>query len=129
MRTKQFKAFRFTFIARHAVLMLVAASLASAASAMSIRELRALEKSVRQGGHYADYYLVGVMEGTVEALSQTVRKGGTPLLCLNGRRLEPRVARDLYETELKRNSGLYEADMPVQLVMVNALTSVYTCPE
>jgi type II secretory pathway component PulK len=129
MRIKHFKVFRSSFIVRNAVLMLVAASLASTASAMSLRELRILEKTSKQGSHYADYYLVGVMEGSVEALSQAVRKGATPILCLNGRRMEPRTARSLYDAELKRNEDLYEADMPVQLVMVNALTNIYACSD
>ncbi|MEY4345559.1 MAG: hypothetical protein RL032_1391, partial [Pseudomonadota bacterium] len=33
----------------------------------------------------------------------------------------------LFDTELQRNAGVYEADMPVQLVMVNALGTVYPC--
>ena len=37
------------------------------------------------------------------------------------------MAKPLFDTELQRNSGLYEADMPVQLVLVNALSSSYTC--
>ena len=94
---------------------------------MSLRELRTLEKSNRQGIHYANYYLVGAMEGALEAQAQAVRSGATPTICLNGRRLEPRMAKGLYDTELKRNAGVYEADMPVQLVMFNALATVYPC--
>jgi hypothetical protein len=37
------------------------------------------------------------------------------------------MAEGLYQTELKRNSDLYEADMPVPLVMGNALVTVYPC--
>jgi len=37
------------------------------------------------------------------------------------------MAEGLYQTELQRNHDLYEADMPVQLVMGNALTTVYPC--
>jgi hypothetical protein len=37
------------------------------------------------------------------------------------------MAKNLYITELKRNADLYEADMPVQLVVVNALGTVYPC--
>ena len=102
--------------------------LLSAAGAMSIRELRALEQSdTKHGAEYVQYYLVGAMEGAVEANAQTVRSGAKALFCLNGRRLEPRMAKPLYDAELKRNAGLYEADMPVQLVLVNALAASYTC--
>jgi len=94
---------------------------------MSLRELRTLEKTNKQGIHYVNYYLVGVMEGALEAHAHGVRNGATPTICLNGRRLEPRMAKGLYDTELKRNADIYEADMPVQLVMVNALTTVYPC--
>ena len=48
-------------------------------------------------------------------------------MCLNGRRLEPRMARTLFDSELRRNAGVYEADMTVQLVMTNALIAVYAC--
>ena len=93
---------------------------ATAASAMSIRELRGLELSdKKQGAIYVQYYLVGAMEGVLEANSQSVRSGAKPLICLNGRRLEPRMAKPLYDGELQRNKDLYEADMPVQLVMLN----------
>ncbi|CAM8641981.1 hypothetical protein MCEMSEM22_02967 [Comamonadaceae bacterium] len=100
---------------------------ASAAQAMTIREMRALEKTEKQGSTYTDYYLVGVMEGALEAHTHAVRAGASASICLNGRRLEPSMAKNLYTTELKRNADLYEADMPVQLVMVNALGTVYPC--
>ena len=101
---------------------------ASAASAMTIRELRALEASdKKQGEAYVNYYLVGVMEGALEAHAHGVRNEAKPQICLNGRKLEPRMAKGLYDTELQRNAGVYEADMPVQLVMVNALGTVYPC--
>lgn len=116
-----------TRTARAALLVLTSLSVASAVSAMSLRELRALGKSGKQGIFYANYYLVGVMEGALEAQAQAVRNGATPTICLNDRRLEPRMAKGLYDTELKRNADVYEADMPVQLVMVNALTTVYPC--
>ena len=48
-------------------------------------------------------------------------------ICLNGRKLEPRMTKPLFDAELKRNAGLYEADMPVQLVLLNALMSAYVC--
>lgn len=97
------------------------------ANAMTLRELRALEAASKQGEDYANYYLVGVMEGALEAHAQAVRNGAKPSICLNGRRLEPRMARGLYDGELRRNAGVYEADMPVQLVMTNALVSAYPC--
>ena len=99
----------------------------SAAHAMSIREYRALENTETQGPLYTQYYLVGVMEGALEANRSSTNQGGPALFCLNGRKLEPTMAESLYSTELKRNAELYEADMPVQLVLLNALTHVYTC--
>ncbi len=102
--------------------------LATATSAMSIRELRGLEQSDKDHGEsFVQYYLVGAMEGALEAHAHGLRAGAKPLLCLNGRRLEPRMAKPLYDGELKRNAGLYEADMPVQLVLFNALASAYSC--
>jgi len=102
--------------------------LATSAHAMSLRELRALELSDKKHGpFYVQYYLVGVLEGTLEANAQAVRAGAKPLFCLNGRRLEPRMAKPLFNTELQRNKDLYEADMPVQLVLANALATAYTC--
>ena len=115
-------------VLRAAALSVFAALIPTAASAMSIRELRALEVSEKkQGEAYVNYYLVGVMEGALEAHAQGVRNGAKPQICLNGRKLEPRMAKGLYDTELQRNVGVYEADMPVQLVMVNALGTVYLC--
>jgi len=38
-------------------------------------------------------------------------------------RLEPFIAMSLMDTELQRNPDVNEADLPVQLVMVNALTT------
>lgn len=111
-----------------AILILVGASLAAPVLAMSLRELRALEKSNPQGVHYANYYLVGVMEGVVASHERATRNGAVPHICLNARRLEPRMARSMFDTELKRNEGLYEADMSAQLVMSNALVTVYACP-
>ncbi len=100
----------------------------SAASAMTLREMRALEKSdKKQGENYINYFLVGAMEGALEAHNQAVRNGAKTSICLNGRRLEPQMARSLFDTELKRNAGVYEADMSVQLVLTNALTTVYAC--
>ena len=99
----------------------------SAAHAMSIREYRTLENIEGQGPLYTQYYLVGVMEGALEANRSSTNQGSPALFCLNGRKLEPTMAESLYSTELKRNAELYEADMPVQLVLLNALTHVYTC--
>jgi hypothetical protein len=94
---------------------------------MSLREYRALEKSGKEGGNYVSYYLVGVMEGVLEAHQDVVRSGQKARVCLNGRKLEPRMARELFQTELKRNADVYEADMSVQLVMTQALLTVYPC--
>jgi len=100
----------------------------ASANAMTIREIRALEASnKKQGEAYVNYYLVGVMEGAMEAHAQDVRKGAKPSMCLNGRRLLPSMARSLFDTELQRNEGVYEADMAVQLVLTNALATVYPC--
>ena len=112
---------------RVGVVLLTGVALAWPAAAMSIREMRTLEKTEKQGSTYSDYYLVGVVEGALEGHDQAVRKGAAPTICLNGRKLEPRMAKGLYTTELKRNADLYEADMPVQLVVANALTTVYPC--
>jgi hypothetical protein len=107
--------------------LLLACATLSSANAMTLREMHALEKSDRNGRNYVQYFLVGVMEGMLEAQSRAVRGGGNPLLCINGRRLEPSMALSLFETELKRGAGVYEADMPVQMVLANALTTVYAC--
>ena len=113
--------------ARSAVLWLACVGMASTVSAMSLRELRTLAKTEKQGDNYVNYYLVGVMEGALEAHTQDVRNGAKPVICLNGRRLEPHMAKGLFETELQRNAGVYEADMPVPLVLSNALATVYPC--
>jgi hypothetical protein len=100
----------------------------ASASAMSLRELRALELSdKKQGPIYVQYYLVGVLEGTLESQAQAVRAGARPLICVGGRRLEPHMAKPLFDAELLRNKDLYEADMPVQLVLFNALSTAYSC--
>ena len=99
----------------------------NATSAMSLREFHGLEKIKHQGMNYANYYLVGVMEGAIEADAHAVREGSSPRVCLNGRHLEPGAARQLFDAEIRRNKDLYEADMPVQLVMFNALASIYSC--
>ena len=104
-----------------------ASLLAASASAMSIRELRALENTLEQGSAYTQYYLVGVLEGLVEANAAAVRLGGRPQFCQNGRKLEPRMASSMYLAELKRRADLYEADMPVQMVLLNALATAYLC--
>lgn len=102
-------------------------SVSTLANAMTLRELRALEKNDKQGENYANYYLVGVMEGVLETDAHRVREGAKPTICLNGRRVQPSMARSLFDTELQRNDGVYEADMPVQLVLRNALATVYSC--
>jgi hypothetical protein len=121
---------RFPLVLRAAVMAALIPMAAATANAMTLRELRALEMSdKKQGEAYANYYLVGVMEGALEVQAQDVRKGANPTICLNGRRLQPSMARSLFDTELRRNEGVYEADMAVQLVMTNALITVHSCPK
>jgi hypothetical protein len=130
MRTTNFRTFLFTprVWLRALCLLAIGVSVVLPATAMSIRELRALEKSdKKQGENYVRYYLVGAMEGALEAHAQGVRNGAKPAICLNGRKLEPRMAQSIYTTELQRNAGVYEADMPVPLVLTNALATVYPC--
>ncbi len=120
--------FAWPVLARAGLLAMALALLATSAAAISIRELRALEASDKdQGLLYVQYYLVGAMEGALEANAHVARSGGKPTVCLNGRRVEPRMAKPLYDGELRRNAGLYEADMPVELVMLNALSAAYAC--
>ena len=117
-----------TFARRIGVFLCLFAAGMSLASAMSIRELRNLQKSdSKQGINYMRYYLVGAMEGALTAHDQAVREGAAATICLNGRRLTPDMAEGLFKTELQRNKDVYEADMPVPLVMVNALSTVYPC--
>lgn len=106
---------------------LLCMSLVAPAAALSLREMRSLESSSKQGLYYANYYLIGAMEGVIEAHDDGVRNGAKPTICLNGRRLEPQLAKRLYDAELKRNKDLYEADIPVQLVVANALKAAYSC--
>ena len=100
---------------------------AGSAQAMSIRELRGLEQVEPSGALHARYYLIGVMEGLREANDLAVRDGQKPWFCVQGRQLEPRMALSLYQAELKRHPDTYEADMPVQLVLSNALRNSYRC--
>jgi len=116
-----------SFCLRGAALVLASALLASHANAMSLRELQALEKTDAQGENHVRYYLVGVMEGALEAHRQDVRNGAKPAICLKSGSLEPFMARNLFDAELLRNAGVYEADMPVQLVLTNALFHFYAC--
>jgi len=113
--------------ARQALLALVLLGVAAAAPAMSLREFRTLEAAGKEGPNYASYYLVGVVEGLRESAEATQRSGQKPPFCVAGRRLEPSMARSLFQGELARNAQLYEADMPVQLVLSAALQSAYRC--
>ena len=106
---------------------LVCIASAASAQAMSIRELRTLEANEKEGKLFANYYLVGVMEGLREASESAARAGQKPGFCVEGRKLEPAMARTLYQTELSRNADTYEADMPVQLVLASALQTSYRC--
>ncbi len=94
---------------------------------MTLREFWALEKSDRQGSNYASYYLVGAVEGILEAHLHDQRNGAKAVICLNDRRLEPHMVRGLFDAELRRNEGVYEADMPVTLILRNAMGTAYGC--
>ena len=97
-------------------------------NAMTLRELRQLERSnTKQGQWYVQYYLIGVLEGLQEANATTVRKGGPALFCQNDKRLDTTQAKKMFDAERKLNADLYEADMPVQLVMLNAMVTIYPC--
>lgn len=97
--------------------------------AMSLRQLSALEKQDKQGGSYVRYYLVGVLEGVMDAEKARAANGATATICPDGKRMEPAMAHSLFEAERKRNRDMYEADMPVALVMRNALQNAYPCAE
>ncbi|WP_213953150.1 hypothetical protein [Variovorax sp. dw_954] len=112
-----------------AAVLLALLTCGAMAHAMSIREMRTLEATEKDGKAYAGYYLVGVLEGLREASDAERRAGRKPLFCVGDRRLEPAMARSLYQGELARNADSYEADMPVQLVMSNALQSSYRCTQ
>ncbi|MEI7513807.1 MAG: hypothetical protein WCK81_00345 [Betaproteobacteria bacterium] len=111
---------RFCVLAAYALLL-------SGAQAMSLRELRTLEATQDGGDLYARYYLVGSVEALLESEAFAVRAGAAPGICVNGRRLEPQMAKDLLDTELRRHADVYEADMPATLVLLNALKTVYPC--
>jgi hypothetical protein len=119
-----FKSLPAKLVSLSAVCALTAAT---SAQALTLREMRTLEVSDKQGKAFVQYYLIGVLEGVLEANFQSVRAGNKPLFCTEGRRLLPSMAKPIYDTEIKRNSELYEADMPAQLVMTNALINAYTC--
>ena len=109
------------------ILALLGGGVATGVQAMTIRELRTLEATVSDGKTYASYYLVGVLEGLREAADSAQREGRKPPFCIQGRRLEPVMARSLYQPELMRNADTYEADMPVQLVLAGALRNSFNC--
>jgi hypothetical protein len=97
------------------------------AQALSLRELRVLEATQDGGDLHARYYLVGTMEALLDSEAFAVRAGAKPQICVNGRRLEPAMAKDLLDTELRRRADVYEADMPTTLVLRNALKTGYPC--
>ena len=97
--------------------------------AMSLRQLSALEKQDKQGASYVRYYLVGVMEGLMDGERARSASGAPANICPEGKRMEPAMAHSLFEAERKRNRDMYEADMPVALVMRNALQNAYPCAE
>ncbi len=102
---------------------------AHAAQAMSLRQLQALEKQDKQSANYVRYYLVGLMEGLVDAEKEHSTTGARARICQADKRMEPAMAVALFEAERKRNRDMYEADMPVALVMRYALQNAYPCSE
>lgn len=107
--------------------LVACALLLSGTQAMTLRELRTLEATQDGGDLYVRYYLVGSVEALLESEAVAVRAGAAPRICVNGRRLEPHMAKDLLDTELRRHADVYEADMPATLVVFNALKTVYPC--
>jgi hypothetical protein len=102
---------------------------ANAAQSMSLRQIQALQRQDKQSASYVRYYLVGVMEGLVDAEKERSATGASTRICQADKRMEPAMALALFEAERKRNRDIYEADMPVALVMRNALQNAYPCPE
>jgi hypothetical protein len=105
------------------------ALIATQCSAMSLRQLGALEKQDKQGASYVRYYLVGVMEGLMDGEKARSASGAPANICPEGKRMEPAMAHSLFEAERKRNRDMYEADMPVALVMRRALQNAYPCTD
>jgi hypothetical protein len=103
--------------------------IATSSGAMSLRQLSALEQQDKQGPNYVRYYLVGVMEGLIGAEKVRAAEGANPRIFPADKRMEPAMAQSLFEAERKRNRDMYEADMPVALVMRNALQNAYPCDE
>jgi hypothetical protein len=65
---------------RHLFMFVSGFAVVAGASAMSLRELRGLELlDKKQGEAYVNYYLVGAMEGAMEANAFQVRAGAKPL--------------------------------------------------
>jgi len=118
---------RSSGMGKRALALVLALTAVAGAQAMSIREMRTLEANEKEGKLLANYYLVGVMEGLREANDNALRHGQTPAFCVQERRLEPVMARSLYQSELTRHADSYEADMPVQLVMSAALQNSFRC--
>ena len=127
MKLNSLKIFNTQFILA-VVVIAINLVLTTSVSAMSLRELRQLERSnAKQGEWYVQYYLIGVLEGLQEANATTVRQGSPALFCQNDKRLDTTQAKKMFDAERKLNADLYEADMPVQLVMLNAMVSIYPC--
>jgi len=115
--------------AASAALLLGACALhGGAVHAMSLREMRTIQQLDARGETYIQYYLIGVMEGALEADRMARRQGRKPLYC-PPTPPAPVMAASLFQAELRRNEGVYEADMPVKLVMTNALAGAYRCTE
>ncbi|MGQ0708505.1 MAG: hypothetical protein ACT4NV_02025 [Rhodoferax sp.] len=107
--------------------VVLAVLVASQAMAMSLREMRALEKNEVQGNLYTTYYLVGATEALVEAQADALRQGKPRRFCPPEQGVPPTEVRSLFETELGRDGGLYEADMAAQWVLLSALALRFPC--
>ena len=119
---------RHTALRGWVVALALSCGLGSSLQAMSLRELRALERSKPAGAQQAHYYLVGVLEGILEAWASAQRRGTPPPFCVQSRRPpQPAQVEALLQGERRRSAELYEADMPVELVLFNALVNAYPC--
>jgi hypothetical protein len=97
------------------------------AQAMSLRELATIHMRNTMGPALAEFYVIGVAEGLIEANEAGKRTGQAPLFCLAQDRWTPKQANTLFNAEASRNADVYEADMPVGLVMQQALINTYPC--
>lgn len=113
---------------RNALLAFAAATLCAAtAQAMSLRELATIHKRNNLGPALAEFYVIGVAEGLLEANDAAKRNGRKPFFCLPQDNWNPTKANALFNAEASRNADVYEADMPVALVVQQALVNTYPC--